>query len=343
MSKFQVAAEKVRTTRPELCESLWYIAPGAAEIRCEPLGSADDNHVIVRALFSGISRGTERLIYEGGVPETEYQRMRSPFMAGAFPHPVKYGYASVGVVEEGPGALRGKTVFALYPHQSRYCVLADKVLVVPEGISPQRAVLAANMETALNGIWDAQPGPCDRIAVVGAGVVGCLVAWLCASIAGTQVTLVDIDPAKANAARTLGIAFALPYDAPTECDLVVHASATASGLATALRLAGEEATVLELSWYGKSEVAVPLGGAFHSRRLRIVSSQVGQVAASHRPRWSHRRRLAAALSLLTDDRLDALLSPAIPFADLPARLPDIFGQGGVPCPLISYADTHARR
>jgi threonine dehydrogenase-like Zn-dependent dehydrogenase len=193
------------------------------------------------------------------------------------------------------------------------------------------------METALNALWDAAPGPADRIAVVGAGVVGCLCAWLAARLPGADVTLIDIDKRRAAVAAVLGAAFALPDGAPEDCDLVIHASASPAGLATALRLAGQEATVLELSWYGAGDVAVPLGGAFHSRRLRLISSQVGQVSPSHRPRWSHGRRLAAALGLLVDPTLDVLLAPEVGFHDLPAQLPRILtGPDGVLCQLIWY-------
>lgn len=305
---------------PETAAALWYVAPGRAEIRTEALAAPGPGEVLVRALHGAISRGTERLVLAGRVPPAEHARMRGPFMGGRFPFPVKYGYASVGRVEAGPDALAGRTVFALHPHQTRFVVPAEAVVPVPDIVPPRRAVLAANMETALNAVWDAAPGPADRIAVVGAGVVGLLVAYLCGGLRGAEVTVVDIAPARATTAVALGLRFARPCDAPTDCDLVVHASASAAGLATALSLAGDEATVLELSWYGEGPVAVPLGGAFHSRRLTLRSSQVGRVAPSHQARWTYRRRIAAALALLADDRLDVLLAPPVAFADLPARL-----------------------
>jgi threonine dehydrogenase-like Zn-dependent dehydrogenase len=317
--------------------SLWYSAPGRAEIRDEPLRDAGAGEVSVRALYSAISRGTERLVFAGRVPPSEYERMRAPFMGGSFPFPVKYGYAIVGRVEQGPAELEGRLVFALHPHQSRFTLPVEAVVPVPENVPPARAVLAANMETALNAMWDAAPGPADRIAIIGAGVVGSLVAWLCGGLPGARVTLVDIEPSRADLARTLGVGFSAPADAPENCDLVVHASATAAGLATALRLAGEEATVLEMSWYGSDEVSVPLGGAFHSRRLKLVSSQIGKVAPSHRARWTHARRLAAALELLADPALDALIAPAVKFDELPARLPDILApESGILCQLVEY-------
>jgi hypothetical protein len=321
----------------EVAEALWYSGPGQAEIRQEKLEPPGAGEVRVRALFGAVSRGTEALVLAGRVPASEFERMRAPFMAGDFPFPVKYGYATVGRVEGGAEALRGRTVFTLHPHQTLFNLPADAAVVLPENLPPQRAVLAANMETALNAVWDAAPGPADRIAVVGAGVVGALVGYLCGRLPGAEVTLVDVNPARAELARALGVSFARPEAAKGDCDLVVHASGNPAGLGTALALAGEEATVLEMSWYGNAQVTAPLGGAFHIRRLRLISSQVGRIAPSHRPRWTHGRRLAAALALLTDTRLDVLLAPAVVFGDLPRRLPDILDAGnGILCQSITY-------
>jgi NADPH:quinone reductase-like Zn-dependent oxidoreductase len=321
----------------EVAEALWYSRPGQAEIRQEALAPPGAGEVRVRALFGAVSRGTEALVLAGRVPESEFERMRAPFMAGTFPFPVKYGYATVGRIEGGPEALRERTVFTLHPHQNFFNIPASAAVVLPENLPPQRAVLAANMETALNAVWDAAPGPADRIAIVGAGVVGSLVAYLCGRLPGADVTLVDINPARAELAQALGVSFARPERAKGDCDLVVHASGNAAGLDTALALAGEEATVLEMSWYGDAPVTALLGGAFHSRRLRLISSQVGQIAPSHRPRWTHGRRLAAALALLTDPRLDALLAPPVAFRDLARRLPDILdAKSGMLCQSITY-------
>jgi hypothetical protein len=318
-------------------EALWYVEPGRAEIRRERLGPLAEGIVRVRALYGAISRGTESLIAAGKVPASEYQRMRAPFMAGRFPFPVKYGYATVGRVEAGPDVLLGRNVFALHPHQTVFDVPADAAVPVPDDVPVSRAVMAANMETALNATWDADPIPSGPIAVVGAGVVGALVGFLCARVPGAEVTLIDINPARAELARSLGLEFATPGNAPSDCKLVVHTSADPRGLATAIDIAGDEATILEMSWYGEGTVPVPLGGAFHSRRLKIVSSQVGQVAPSRRATTTHRQRLEQAIALLADARLDALLMPAVPFGELPGRLPDILRrQNGVLCQLIAY-------
>lgn len=321
---------------PATSEALWYAAPGRAEIRPQQLAALAPDSVRVRSLYGAVSRGTEKLVFLGKVPPSEFTRMRAPFMDGAYPFPVKYGYATVGTVEDG--ALAGQTVFALYPHQTRFDLPAAAVTPLPDGVPPQRAVLAANMETALNATWDAPLAAGQRIAVIGAGVVGTLVAFLCDTQYDAEVTLVDIDPARIETAASLGLAIAAPDRAPQDCDVVFQTSATASGLATALHIAGFEAQIVELSWYGDGDIAVPLGGAFHSRRLKLISSQVGAVAPSHRKDWSHQRRLARALELLADPRLDTLLSDPVDFHDLPARLPGIFAAASSLCPLIKYPD-----
>lgn len=320
-----------------LSQSLWYVGPDRVEMRSEVLGPLPENHVQVRSIFSALSRGTESLVYKGLIPESEYTRMAAPFMGGKLPFPVKYGYSNVGRIELGPSELIGQLVFSLMPHQSIFQTELTNVLMIPTQIPVQRAVLAANMETALNAVWDVSPGPGDRIAIIGGGVLGSLVAYLCGHLPGAEVTLVDINPERAVLAKKLGVQFSSPESAPKDCDLVIHCSASAAGLSTAIESAGEEATVLELSWYGANKIDVSLGGAFHSRQLRLQSSQVGHISSAHRPRWSHRRRLAAALSMLSDDRLDHLLTQPIRFESLPSQLPQIFSaQSSQLCCLIQY-------
>jgi threonine dehydrogenase-like Zn-dependent dehydrogenase len=315
----------------------WTIAPGRGELRGETLRAPGPREVMVEARFSGISRGTERLVHQGLVPASQHGLMRAPFQAGEFSFPVKYGYSSVGVVAVGPAGLQGARVFCLHPHQDRYVVPADAVTVLPADLPDARAVLAANMETALNGLWDGAPRIGDRIAVVGAGVVGALAAALAGRLPGTRVELIDLDPAKAAVAEALGVPFRSPSDATGGADLVIHASGSAGGLALALDLAGFEATVLELSWYGDQPVLAPLGEAFHSRRLTLRSSQVGVVAGARRARRSRGERLALALELLMDGRFDALLAPPAPFARLPEVMRDLMAApSAVMCLPIAY-------
>jgi hypothetical protein len=305
--------------------AFWSSGRGTGEIRPAQLAPPQASEVLVRALYSAVSRGTESLVFRGAVPPSEHQRMRAPFQEGSFDGPVKYGYSSVGVVESGPDNLLGRAVFCLHPHQTRFVVPAAAVHPLPPAVPPQRAVLAANLETAINGLWDAAPGIGDRIAVVGGGVVGLLVAWLAAGIPGCAVELVDTNPARAPVAAALGAAFAGVETATPEADVVIHASGNPDGLPVALALAGSEATVLEMSWYGSRSVTVPLGEAFHSRRLVLRSSQVGAIAPGQRARWSHARRLGLALALLADPRLDVLVTGETPFEELPALLARLAG------------------
>jgi threonine dehydrogenase-like Zn-dependent dehydrogenase len=318
--------------------AFWLSTPGQGEIREERLAAPAEDEVLVRTLYTGVSRGTETLVFSGRVPENQHATMRAPFQEGEFPAPVKYGYLSVGRVEEGPDALVGRNVFCLYPHQSRYVVPTSAVTVVPESVPAARAVLAGTVETAVNALWDAAPLVGDRIAVVGGGMVGCSVAALLARYPGVRVQLVDADPARADIARALGVDFALPGDALGECDLVVHASASEQGLVTSLGLLAAEGTVIELSWYGDRRIALPLGEAFHSRRLTIRSSQVGTVSPAARPGRTYADRLALALELLADARFDALVTGECAFDELPDVLPRL-ASGELPglCHRVRYA------
>lgn len=300
--------------------AFWTTGRERGEFRPETLARAREGQVMVEAHYSAISRGTELLVFRGRVPAAEHGRMRAPHQAGLFPWPVKYGYSSVGRVIQGAQDLCDRLVFCLYPHQDRYVVDAGDVVPIPQGVPAARAVLAANMETALNAVWDSGLAAGDRVAVVGAGVVGLLTAYLASRHPACEVHVVDVDPRKRTAAAQLGLPFFAPVDAPGDADRVFHASAQGAGLQTALRLAGLEAKVIELSWYGERSIELELGGAFHSQRLQIIGSQVGRLPPERRARWDYRRRLQAALALLADDRLDALFEADVPFDDLPVTM-----------------------
>jgi NADPH:quinone reductase-like Zn-dependent oxidoreductase len=317
--------------------AFWVAAPGRGEIKTERLRALTSGELLVHARASAISRGTETLVFRGEVPQSEWQRMRCPFQEGEFPAPVKYGYAVAGVVEDGPTEFWGRRVFCLHPHQDRFIVPEEAVVGIPDDVPDRRATLAANMETAINGLWDGVPGLGDRIAVVGAGVVGTLVGALAARLPGAEVELIDIDPSRAALAAALGCRFAPPQRARCEADLVIHASGAADGLTTALAIAGFEATVIEMSWYGTRVVPLPLGGAFHSQRISLRSSQVGSVPPSRRARWSRRRRLALALSLLRDPVFDRLLSGDSDLSALPEVMPRLAASSaGVLCHIVRY-------
>jgi threonine dehydrogenase-like Zn-dependent dehydrogenase len=317
----------------------WLCEPGVGEIRPVALPDPGPDDVLVRTIRTGISRGTETLVFRGGVPPSQYAAMRAPFQEGDFPGPVKYGYLNVGVVEQGPAALLGRTVFCLYPHQTAYVVPARSVVVVPDDVPPARAVLAGTVETAVNAMWDAAPLLGDRVTVVGAGMVGCCVARLLARFPGVRVTLVDVDPSRAETAAALGVDFALPADASGGRDLVLHTSATSAGLQLALDLLATEGEVIELSWYGDADVTLSLGGAFHSGRLAIRASQVGMVPRARRERQSMTDRLALALDLLRDPAFDALITGESDFRELPEAMARLAaGQLPALCHTITYGE-----
>lgn len=318
-----------------IAAALWTTGKGRAELRSAELGPLAEGTVRIRAIVSGISRGTERLVHEGHVPQSEWLRMRCPYQEGEFPWPVKYGYAMVGLVESGPGTLTGCRVFSLFPHQDVFDLPAEAAVPIPDPIPSARAALAPQMETALNAIWDAEPVH-GRVAVVGGGVIGLLTAVLAARTA--EVVVIDCNPEREAVVRHLGLDFALPEAATGDRDLVFHATGTSAGLNRALDLCAFEGRVIELSWFGDTPVSAMLGGAFHSRRLTLKASQVGSVAPSRQGAYDHRKRLEAALSLCADPRLDILVRESTPFADTPRRIAAILADPATLCHLIRYPE-----
>ena len=337
MKSRQAEAPLRKAGAAPMARALWHVLPGRAELRVNTVPAPGEGEALARTLFSAISRGTERLVSDGRVPESEYAAMRAPLQEGDFPFPVKYGYCAVARVEAGPRNLVGRTIFALHPHQDLFVAPVSMMAVVPETVPAARAVLAANMETALNALWDSGAGPGDRIVIFGGGAVGLLIAHLSAALPGAEVTLIDPDASRAPIAMAFGARYSSDAGAVRDADVVFHASATSAGLAAAITACGNEARLVEMSWYGDRAIETPLGGAFHAKRLQIVSSQVGQVSPSRRPRWSHARRLAKALDLLADARLDMLLGERVAFANLAEELPRLLAPGapGV-VPLVVY-------
>jgi NADPH:quinone reductase-like Zn-dependent oxidoreductase len=322
---------------PLRATAYWTTAPGQGTLRHERLRVPGPGEALVRTRHSGISRGTEMLVHTGRVPQEIAAGMRAPFQEGSLPGPVKYGYLSVGVVESGPEDLLGRDVFCLFPHQDRYVVPVAALVPLPDGVPPRRAVLAGAVETAVNALWDAAPRLGDRVAVVGAGMIGSAVAALLRTFPLDRLQLLDVDPGRRAIGSALGVEVVDPAEAADGCDLVVHASATSAGLQRSLELLGDEGEVIELSWYGTQEVSIPLGSVFHPRRLTIRGSQVGEVAAARRARRTHTDRLSLALRLLRDDALDVLITGSSPFTELPDTMRRI-ASGELPalCHVVDY-------
>lgn len=309
-------------------QALWVVEKQRAEISRAALGTG----VLIKSLYGGISRGTERVVFNAAVPETEFQRMRCFGQEGEFSFPVKYGYCAVGEVLEGE--LSGKLVFALHPHQDYFRIAEDRIHPLPEDLPANRAILAANMETALNITWDAEVIAGEKIAVIGAGVVGILSAYL-SQKQGADVVLIDINPERARIASKLGIEFSSPEKITAEFDTIIHTSASSEGLSMALEIARDEGKIIEASWFGNKSVSLPLGGAFHSRRLKIISSQVGKIPTSKKD-WTFNMRMQRAIELLKDSKLDSLISGETGFEDIADEYAGIINHPNTLCHRIRY-------
>jgi len=336
-SRFDSSGQPIRRSQGQIvvARALWYVKPGVAEVRPERLSPPSLGEARIATEYSAISRGTERMVALGEIPKSEWPRMRAPLQAGDFSFPVKYGYSATGRVTAGSERYAGKRAFVLHPHQDHFHAPEGLLAILPDNVPSRRAVLAANMETALNAHWDAGTTLGDRILVVGAGIVGLLTAHLASRIAGTEVAITDINPARAKYAEALGLKFVSPADVRTDNRIVFHASATSAGLETAINACAFEGCVVEMSWYGTNPVTVNLGGAFHSGRLRIISSQVGHVAQSHRNQLKHKDRMERAIAMLDDERLDVLVADDVNFEDLPSILPKIWSSSDLP-PIVRY-------
>lgn len=314
-----------------MSRALWITEPGRVELRSEAMPTPAGGERRARALVSGISRGTESLVLAGRVPASQHQTMRAPAMRGEFPFPVNYGYAWVGQFEDAPH----ERVFALAPHREHQCLGPEQYVRVPATLDDHEASLAANMETALNALWDAELDEGDRVTVIGAGVVGSLVALACMLVGpdGVDLELVDLDPEARTRALALGCTFATPDAAASKRTVIFNASGSGLALRRALELADFEGRVVEMSWFGDDDVSLPLGAHFHSQRLRIVCSQVGHVAPAQRAHHTHRQRLQAAIELLADAKAGPLraqlLGDRLPIDAAPQRYAELIERPGL--------------
>lgn len=290
---------------------LWFEAPRAARLRDAAPLVAGPGEIVARAIASGISRGTELLLYRGEGP--------TPFdpSMGAATYPCRYGYAWVGEVTsagDGAGLGIGQRIFALAPHGDEHRADARSVRAIPDGIPATRATLAANLETGVNAAWDARVGLGDRALVVGGGVVG-LACALAAARSGADVTVVEPAGHRRDAALAIGAARAVATDGELDgrFDVVFEVTGRPESLTSAIERAADEARVVIASFYGARIAPVPLGDAFHRRRLSLVSSQVSRIPPERAARWDHARRFELVLALLQDARLDAMIDPPRPF------------------------------
>ncbi|MEM9671559.1 MAG: zinc-binding alcohol dehydrogenase [Bacteroidota bacterium] len=296
--------------------ALWHLSERESSIRSQSLPPLKTDECLIESLFSLVSSGTETLVANGQVPAELQDSMQVPYMEGSFGFPLKYGYSLVGKVIEGSENLVDRYVHLLHPHQQHCVVKETDVTVIPEGIPPQRAVLASNLETALNAVWDSHLSAGDRVLVVGMGLIGSLVALLASQFPATQIRVAETDPTRQSLAREQGFSLYDPSDTPF--DVAFHSSGSSTGLQTAIDAVGYEGQVIELSWYGTRSAEVKLGGSFHQQRKQIISSQVSQLPAHRQARWDYRRRKQTVLDLLQDDGWDDFLTATVDFTDVPA-------------------------
>jgi len=296
--------------------ALWHLSEQESAIRSQSLPELKADKCRIESLFSLVSSGTESLVANGEVPTDLHDSMQVPYMEGDFSFPVKYGYSLVGKVVEGSHNLVGQQVHLLHPHQQHCVVNEADITIIPAGIPPQRAVLASNVETALNAIWDSRLSAGDRVLIIGMGLIGSLVARLASQFPATQVSVADTDPARLALAREQGFSQYEPSDAPF--DVAFHSSGSSAGLQTAIDAVGYEGKVIELSWYGTRSAEVKLGGSFHQQRKQIISSQVSQLPSHQQSRWDYRRRKQTVLNLLQDDGWDDFLTATVDFPEAPA-------------------------
>lgn len=301
-------------------KSLWFKNQFHAVMETEMLPvlppNKKKNSCLIKTLFTAISPGTEYLVYSGGVPKKLYVEMRCPYMGGDFSFPIKYGYSLVGQVLDGPTSLKGKLIHTLHPHQDYARISAEDVYVIPDGISPQRATLASNMETALNAIWDSGVNIGDKVLIVGFGIIGSLIARILSFIPQVEVDVLDVQPAKITLIEQLGFSI-YKEEKEKKYDLAFHTSGSGPGLQTSINNVGLEGKIIETSWYGDKEVNLCLGETFHSQRKLIISSQVSHLPACKSARWDYKRRKEVVFQLLLHPEFDAHITHTIAFHNLP--------------------------
>lgn len=308
--------------------ALWFPRARTVELRREVLPAPGPGEVRVRALASGLSHGTEMLVYRGEVPAGTGLDLST--LRGSFAFPISYGYASVGRVvsaaEDVDAPRPGDLVFVHHPHQTGYVVPASLPVILPADLPPELGVFLANVETAINVMLDAHPRLGERVVIFGQGVVGLLLTQLARRTGVERIVTVDPIPLRRELSLRVGADVSLaPGDSVAAklrdltggvgADLAVEASGNPAALAAALNCVAAEGTVVVSSWYGTKEVTLPLGEAFHRGRIRLVSSQVGSIDPALTARWNHRRRLDLARDLLPTLLLAPLITHRVPFVD----------------------------
>jgi len=303
--------------------SLWHLSDSQSVIKENTAQNPSPSFLKIQSHFSLISTGTERLVACGEVPGSVHDDMKVPYMEGAFPFPIKYGYSLVGKVITEGHSMTGKLVHAMHPHQD-FCLINESDLFeIHSNIPAQRATLASNLETALTAVWDAQVNIGDRVLIVGFGLIGSLIARLLSFIPAIYFQIIEIDKERIQHAEKLGFPVSAILRKHSKFDIAFHTSATAEGLQTCIDGVGLEGKIIELSWYGKKPVKINMGGSFHSQRKQIISSQVGKLPSKYNARWDMKRRKKVVFELLENALFDQQITHFIKFVDTPTFFADL--------------------
>ena len=290
-----------------VARALFHTAPRSVEIKTVPTPRPAAGEVIVSTQFSGISSGTESLVYRGEVSEDTALDDTIGALGGAFRYPFAYGYACVGKAADS-----GQAVFAFHPHQDIFAARTSDLIPLP-AVDPAPATLFPLVETALQVTLDAGTGYRDRVIVLGAGVLGLLTALLLQR-SGQRPLLAEPQAWRRGLAASLGVPAAAPEElGKQEVSLVIDASGSPDAPASALGMLAHEGTLLVASWFGAKPVVLPLGGAFHRRRLTIRSTQVSTVPARLGATWTRPRRRLEAAELMPELPLSELCTHVFPF------------------------------
>ncbi len=304
--------------------ALWHVDPAHSVLRQQTLGKLTPGECLVKTRFSMVSLGTERLVCKGGMSPEAYGPMTVPYMQGAFSFPLTYGYSLTGEVIDGPQEWLGERVHAMHPHQDLCVIHSHDLTVVPGNVPLDRAVLASNLETAVNGVWDGQPIMGQRVLVIGYGLIGALIAHLVKPIPGIELHIHDIRGSRKELAIANGHhVWDAAESQPGDYDLIFHTSASSAGLQFAIDHTREEGRVIEMSWYGNQTVNLDLGASFHYGRNRIISSQVSRIASPALPHFDHHRRKSLIFQLLADDAYHKFLGEGIVFDQSPSFFSDL--------------------
>ena len=297
--------------------------------------SLGNDELLVKAYYSGISYGTEKIVHDSQVPANQYEFMRAPHQVGEFNKEVKYGYLSVGKVVVGPKSMMNKMVYTMFPHQSMYILKSSLATLIPSHIPYKRALLTANMETAINAMWDSQPSIGDNTYVIGAGIVGILMAYVLSSTFGIKVTVIDNNASKKKLCKFFNIDFENNINCIKDPDIIFECSGNASVLSDLINNSTLETKICILSWYGKQQSKIKMGENCFSRRLEIIFSQVGNITPIQSKKWDNLSRRALALKLLDNKKLDSLIDKQ----EIKLKeLPNFFKKGNTNglCKVVKY-------